>query len=135
MRIPTVRILLSALILGLGFLAIPANGVEILWSQYCQHFGKMKLLVHLDTDPTAATEGEPVKLWLRGDVDGEWKLADTQPVDPLTATSLFIELKGYQQLFEHEQVSMKSRDEFTFKALMSPSSRLVFDYVRLWKAE
>ncbi len=29
---------------------------------------------------------------------------------------------------------MKSRDEFTFKALMSAGSRLVFDYVRLWKA-
>ena len=62
MRIPAIRILLSALVLG--FLAIPANGAEILWSQYCQHLGKMKLLVHLDTDPTAATEGEsePVKL-------------------------------------------------------------------------
>ena len=50
-RIPSVRILLSALILGLGSLAIPANGAEILWSHYCQHLGKLKLLVHLDTDP------------------------------------------------------------------------------------
>ena len=40
MRISTVRILLSALILGLGSLAIPADGAEILWSQYCQHRGK-----------------------------------------------------------------------------------------------
>ena len=92
MRNFTIRILLSALILGLGSLAIPANGAEILWSQYCQHLGKMKLLVHLDTDPTVVTKGdsEPVKLWLRDDADGEWKLADTQPVDPLTATSLFV---------------------------------------------
>jgi|GEM_PF-1851444 len=60
-------ILLSALILALGSLATPANGAEILWSQYCQHLGKMKLLVHLDTDPSATTggESEPVKLWLR----------------------------------------------------------------------
>jgi len=48
---------------------------------------------------------------------------------------LFIELNGHQRLFEHEQVSMKSRDEFTFKALDGPSSRLVVDYIRLWKAE
>ena len=90
MRIPAIRILLSALVLG--FLAIPANGAEILWSQYCQHLGKMKLLVHLDTDPTAVTEGESeaVKLWLRSAADGEWKFADTQPIDLLTATSLFV---------------------------------------------
>ena len=85
-------ILLSALILALGSLATPANGAEILWSQYCQHLGKMKLLVHLDTDPSATTggESEPVKLWLREQAEEEWKLADTRPVDPLTATSLFV---------------------------------------------
>ena len=49
--------------------------------------------------------------------------------------TLYIELNGHQRVIEHEQVSMKSRDEFTFKALESPGSRLVIDYVRLWKAE
>ena len=49
--------------------------------------------------------------------------------------ALFIKLNGYQRLIEHEQVSMKGRKEFTFKALMSPGSRLVFDYVRLWKGQ
>ena len=85
-------VLLSALILALGSLATPANGTEILWSQYCQHLGKMKLLVHLDTDPTSTTEDEiePVGLWLREKDEEEWKLADTRPVDPLTATSLFV---------------------------------------------
>ena len=48
---------------------------------------------------------------------------------------LLIELNGHQRFLEHEQVSMKSRDEFTFKALDGSSSRLVIDYVRLWKAE
>ena len=48
---------------------------------------------------------------------------------------LLIDLNGHQRIFEHEQASMNGREEFTFKALMSPSSRLVFDYVRLWKAE
>jgi hypothetical protein len=51
----------------------------------------MKLLVHLDTNPTAPVEGEPelVKLWLRPDAGSEWKLADSQPIDRLTATALF----------------------------------------------
>ena len=48
---------------------------------------------------------------------------------------LAIEINGRRTLFEHAQVSMKSRDEFTFKALESPKSRLLFDYVRLWKVE
>ena len=48
---------------------------------------------------------------------------------------LLIKLNGHQRIIEHEQVSMKSRDEFTFKALDGPGSRLVIDYVRLWKAE
>ena len=49
--------------------------------------------------------------------------------------TLLLELNGHQRRVEHEQVSMNSREEFTFKALMSPSSLLVFDYVRLWKAD
>ncbi|MEO2012836.1 MAG: hypothetical protein ABGZ53_00540 [Fuerstiella sp.] len=46
-----------------------------------------------------------------------------------------IEINGQRKLFEHDQVSMKSRGEFTFKALESPKGRLMFDYVRLWKAD
>lgn len=61
----------------------------------------------------------------------EW----TDLVIELKEGTLFIELNGHQRLFEHKQVSMDGREEFTFKALMSPGSRLVFDYVRLWKAE
>ncbi len=60
----------------------------------------------------------------------EW----TDLVIELREGKLLIELNGHQRIFEHEQVSMKSRDEFTFKALDGPSSRLVFDYVRLWEA-
>ena len=48
---------------------------------------------------------------------------------------LSVEINGRQKLFEDDQVSMKSRDEFTFKALESPKSRLIFDSVRLWKVE
>lgn len=49
--------------------------------------------------------------------------------------ALSIELNGRHQLFEHEQASMNAHDEFTFKALASPSSRLSFDFVRLWKVD
>ncbi len=49
----------------------------------------MKLLVHLDSDPTVTDPGagESVTLWLRGD---SWEPAQTQPIDSLTATALFI---------------------------------------------
>ena len=65
---------------------------KILWTQYCQHQGTMKLLVHVDTDPTApvAAEPETVKLWLREGLDGDWKTAIEQPIDHLTATAFFV---------------------------------------------
>ena len=65
---------------------------QILWTQYCQHQGTMKLLVHLDTDPTEPMNVNPqqVQLWLRGQAEDEWTLADSQPVDHLTATALFV---------------------------------------------
>ena len=66
-----------------------AGAAEILWTQYCQHLGKMKLMVHLDSDPTATSTPDTVQLWLREDVGDEWGLALTQPVDRLTATALF----------------------------------------------
>ncbi len=49
----------------------------------------MKLLVHLDTDPTAPARKETVKLWLRGSADEPWQPKATQEVDHLTATALF----------------------------------------------
>ena len=48
---------------------------------------------------------------------------------------LSIDINGRRKLFVNNQISMNSRDEFTFKALESPKSRLVFDYVRLWKVQ
>lgn len=85
-----VTLTLSLLISLCGF-APRAFAAEILWSQYCQHLGKMKLLVHLDTDPTAEAEKDsaPVKLWLREGVDDLWKLEQSQPINRLNATALF----------------------------------------------
>ena len=61
----------------------------------------------------------------------EW----TDLVIELKEGKLLLVLNGHQRLFVSDQASMKGRDEFTFKALMSPQSRLVFDYVRLWTGE
>jgi phosphodiesterase/alkaline phosphatase D-like protein len=75
------------------FITLNANtfAAQVLWTQYCQHQGRMKLLVHLDSDPTEQVTGdlEQVKLWLREEAGGEWQLADTKPLHQLTATALF----------------------------------------------
>ncbi len=91
MRISIPVLLLPIALLGFAAISERVAASEILWSQYCQHQGKMKLLVHLDADPTADadTEFAPVKLWLRENRADDWKLAQTQPVDRLTATALF----------------------------------------------
>lgn len=46
-----------------------------------------------------------------------------------------IDFNGHRKQIKDPQVTLKSRSEITFKALESPKSRLVFDYVRLWKAD
>ncbi len=80
-----------SLVLGLVVVSGHVLASEILWSQYCQHLGKMKLLVHLDSDPTAGTggESEKVDLWLRENEAATWDLALSRPLDQLTATALF----------------------------------------------
>ena len=80
-----------SLLLVLATLNTGAFAAEVLWTQYCQHDGKMKLMVHVDTDPTSPVPAEPesVKLWLREGLDGDWKMAGEQPIDYLTATALF----------------------------------------------
>ena len=76
----------------IGIFSNQVSATEILWSQYCQHQGKMKMLVHVDTDPTAEVKGEleKVNLWLRDDSPGSWIMARTATIDPLTATALFV---------------------------------------------
>ena len=66
-----------------------AYGAKILWTQYCQHQGTMKLLVHVDTDPTSAVPAKPesVKLWLHESLNGNWKIAD-EPYTKMTYTSM-----------------------------------------------
>ena len=80
-----------SLLLVLTTLNTGAFAAEVLWTQYCQHHDKMKLIVHVDTDPTSPVPAEPVsvKLWLREGLDGDWKIAGEQPIDYLTATALF----------------------------------------------
>lgn len=78
-----------SLYLGLAVFIPEAFAAKVLWTQYCQHLGKMKLLVHLDSDPTATTQPDTVKLWLREDAGNDWRLVQSQPVERLTATALF----------------------------------------------
>lgn len=68
--------------------AAPTPAAEVLWTQYCQHQGTMKLLAHLDTDPTRPVE-QTVTLWLRSSPQDQWVATQQQPVDRLTATALF----------------------------------------------
>ena len=82
-------ILTSGLCFCLAFFSVEATAAEVLWTQYCQHLGKMKLLVHTDWDPTAPISDETVQLWLREGAGEEWMLSMTQPIDHLTATALF----------------------------------------------
>ena len=74
---------------SLAIVTLPAFATEILWSQYCQHHGKMKLLVHLDSDPTGAGNLDEVNLSLRDDVGDDWTPVRSQQIDRLTATALF----------------------------------------------
>ncbi len=48
---------------------------------------------------------------------------------------LFLNFNGHKRHIKDEQVTLKSRDEITFKALESPESRLLFDRIQLWRAE
>ena len=77
--------------LGVSQMASHLMAAEILWTQYCQHLGKMKLLVHLDVDPTAVARegGETVALWLRPDANQDWTRAQARSIDSLTAMALF----------------------------------------------
>ena len=91
MRNPVVVTLLLGLLCSLSTLSPQVFATEILWSQYCQHLGKMKLLVHVDSDPTAPAKGkaETMKLWLRENASADWELADSRPIDRLTACLLY----------------------------------------------
>ena len=64
----------------------------------------MKLLVHLDCDPTESiTEAKQVKLWLRESPSEAWHMAGSRPIDTLTATSLFV-IEGWPR---HQKIDFK----------------------------
>ena len=88
----------KAFVFALCTMVFPSmlHASNILWTQYCQHRGTMKLLVHLGTDPLsdASAKTDDVKLWLRDHDDRPWKLTRSASVRTLTATALF-ELKEW----------------------------------------
>jgi len=91
MRILRLLFPLLIALAGPCFAVAQVGATEILWTQYCQHQGKMKLLVHLDSDPTTSVGEEPetVNLLLRSEAGGEWERVQSNPIDSLTATALF----------------------------------------------
>ena len=77
----------------------------------------MKLLVHLNTDPTESCDGEMVTLLLREGESDDWRETQTQPIHSLTATALF-ELDSWPR---HERrlfkvMSIDSEWEGVFRA-------------------
>ena len=69
----------------LGILGLPSlvSASEILWTQYCQHLGKMKLLVHLDCDPAESiTEAKTGKTLAKR--ESERSMAHGRPLVPST---------------------------------------------------
>ena len=47
----------------------------------------------------------------------------------------WVGVNGNGQLIEHENVSLQGRDELTFKTFANAPNRIMFDSVRLWKAD
>ena len=121
------RSMWPGLMLCLLLFARQADGAEILWSQYCQHLGKMKLLVHLDTDPMLGADGEVERayLWIREDERKEWAFLKSSTVDPLTATALFV-IDGWPRFTSQKFLVIcgESTWEGTFRAEPKDGSTL-----------
>ena len=86
-----IRLARLTAILSLTAASQQLSASDILWSQYCQHQGKMKLLVYLDSDPTVAVEAASgaVELSIRESENESWERIGSEPIDRLTATALF----------------------------------------------
>ena len=70
------------------------------------------------------------------DTESGFKLNEwTEAVIEFQRGELCVEVNGHRKHIKDRQVALKSRDEITFKALEHPKSRLLFDYVRLWKVD
>lgn len=80
------RNLLIYPVVFLFFLPADSKGAEILWTQYCQHRDGMKLMVHLDAQPTEPVSAL-VTLWIK--VDGEWQQLGSQQMYTLASAALF----------------------------------------------
>jgi len=48
---------------------------------------------------------------------------------------MLISVNGSSKIHEHELVTMKDSDRFTFKGREGSENRLLFDYVRLWEVK
>lgn len=62
------------------------SATEILWTQYCQQKGNLKIMVHLDADPTKPVS-EMVDLWIKN--EDKWQKLGSQQMYTLASTALF----------------------------------------------
>lgn len=127
MNSPRSLLLLFLLLFSGGMFLSPLSATEILWTQYCQHDGTMKLLVHLDSDPTKpeTVESETVQLFLQKADSLEWVLFKTESIDSLTATSLFVMESWTRDEEKRFKVTCgESAWEGTFRAEPDPGSTL-----------
>ena len=61
----------------------------------------------------------------------EWIDVDLEFQEGVT----WIGINGKGQTIQHEQVSLKGRNELTFKTFAAAPNRIMFDSVRLWKVD
>jgi len=92
----------------------PCGAAEILWAQYCQHLGIMKMMVHLNCAPDQP-ESQLVSLWVQR--DGKWQSLGTEQMFTLTATVLF-EMKEWprQEAIPYKVTCGDSSLEGVFRA-------------------
>lgn len=116
------RLLIPTLVLACLLMPCSSHSTEILWTQYCQHLDTMKLMVHLDADPTEPVS-ELVTLWTKG--EGEWEQLGSRKIYTLAATALF-EMREWPK---HRKLSYKvtcgeSSFEGVFRAEPKPDTPL-----------
>lgn len=100
----------------------PCKAAEILWTQYCQHLGTMKVMVHLDADPTNPSS-ETVDLWVKS--DDQWEKLGTEQMFTLASIALF-EMREWPR---HKELQYKvtcanSSMEGIFRAEPEPGTTL-----------
>ncbi len=116
------RLLLHSLLATACLLPSFSQSAEILWTQYCQHLDTMRLMAHLDADPTEPAP-ETVTLWTKD--DGDWEEVSSTEISTLSSTALF-EVKEWprHQKLDYKVTCGDSSFEGIFRAEPKPNAEL-----------